>query len=229
LDLYISNVGRNRLFTGSAGGAFTDATEIMDVGAARRSTPACASSTDLACLLVSWGAVHADLDLDGVDELLFVNGHIEGAAPQPAIRLVPSGTAFERAASGLACTAARALIAADLDGDGDLDAVVTGSDAPMRVYENTTSPAGGWLRVRAAGTRSNRDGIGAVVTLTLAGGRRITRAIGAGGVVHSSGPAEAHFGLGSAGIEMLEVRWPSGAVQTVTSVSANQLLVVAEP
>lgn len=229
LDLYISNVGRNRLFTGSAGGAFTDDTARLDVGAARRSALACASSTDPACLLVSWGAIHADLDLDGVDELLFVNGHIEGAAAQPAVRLVPSGAAFERAASGLACTAARALVTADLDGDGDLDAVVTGSDAPMRVYENVSAPGGGWLVVALAGTSSNTDGIGAVVTLTVAGGRRVTRAIGAGGVVHSSGPPEAHLGLGSASIERLEVRWPSGAVQSVPSVDRNQRLVISEP
>ena len=74
------------------------------------------------------------------------------------------------------------------------------------------------------GQASNRDGVGAVVTLHMASGRTQIRAVGAVGVSHSAGPAEAFFGLGRDDVEMVEVRWPSGRHTEVTQPPAGALI-----
>jgi hypothetical protein len=87
-----------------------------------------------------------------------------------------------------------------------------------------------WLMVKLIGTQSNRDGLGAQLKLTPSGGSPIynhaTTSTGFGG---SSDP-RVHFGLGASDrVELLEIRWPSGAVQTLTGLKADQILTVREP
>lgn len=231
LDLYISNLGRNKLYLRQAGGGFREAAEELGVAVTRRRGPACdADSGRTECLLVSWGAALADFDLDGRTELIVVHGHIEGRQAQPAVM-------FDRDAHGrfievdpeLACTGARALLPADLDGDGDLDLLATGNDGPLRLYENRTVRGGGWLRLRLRGDRSNAGAIGAVVHARLGDGRPLVRAVGAGGVVHTGLPLVVHLGLGDASLESLEITWPSGAVQSLIDVTTETLIPVDEP
>jgi hypothetical protein len=124
---------------------------------------------------------------------------------------------------------ARALVATDLDGDGDQDVVIAQKEGPLQIYENRgTPPARSWLRVTLRGRASNRDGVGAIVTARLASGRTLIRAVGAGGVVHSSSPAEAVFGLGTDTIAALEILWPSGRQTRVTSPAAGSTLEITE-
>lgn len=232
LDLYVSNTGTNKLYVrGAPGGPLVERAAALGITATRRINASCpATSRDEACMLVSWGAALVDVDLDGIDELAVMNGHIDGPGPQPALLFRQRSPAiFSEVDAGLGCMAARAVVAVDLDDDGDPDFVTTAHDAPVHVFRALSVAGKGWLRVKLHGTTSNRDGIGATVTATLSGGRRVIRSIGAGGVVHSSAPSEAHFGLGAETVTSLDVVWPSGKKQHVEPVAANQLVVVAEP
>jgi enediyne biosynthesis protein E4 len=108
--------------------------------------------------------------------------------------------------------------------------VTQNAGAPLLLRNDTPSHAH-WLQVRLQGAKGNRDGIGARLRLTAAGQPELvqTRWIRAGSTYCSSSDPRAFFGLGLATeAERLEIRWPSGAVQTLTHVRADQVLVVKE-
>jgi len=118
----------------------------------------------------------------------------------------------------------------DFDNDGDLD-IVTNEfhDGPMVLRSDLTDKKPvHWVKVKLEGARSNRDGLGAVVTVSAAGSSYTKVHDGVSGYLsHSVTPL--YFGLGSAAtIESVEVKWPSGVVQTFENVTANILLEVAE-
>lgn len=222
-DLYLSDWGRNELLAGDGAGRFTDVTDELGLGAITR------LDTECTCLLVSWGSAAEDLDLDGDRDLIVVNGALPGGdARQPAAawRQDAPGV-FTPVVSGLGWLSGRALVTADLDEDGDLDAVVTQWDGPTRLFRNEAAVARA-LRVRLRGHSSNPDGLGARVELVTAGGKRQRRTIGTGGIVHSWAPSEAHFGLGDEPVDAIEVVWPSGHRQRVTHDGAA-FIEVAEP
>jgi hypothetical protein len=119
-------------------------------------------------------------------------------------------------------------VPADLDGDGDLDVLVTTLSGPVRVFRNNAVASQSWLRVRLDDpTGGNREGIGALVTATLSSGRKIARGLGVSGVVLASGPAEVHFAPGADSIDAIDVTWPSGAVQHVEPIEPGKVLVVS--
>jgi hypothetical protein len=121
----------------------------------------------------------------------------------------------------------RGLVTADLDLDGDPDLVFTENNGPARLYRNRFS-AGHWLRVRLEGVTSNRDGIGAVVTVT-ASGRTQTRMVRTGSSYLSQSERPPLFGLGRATTaEAVVVRWPSGVVDRLAAVPADQRLSIVE-
>ena len=117
----------------------------------------------------------------------------------------------------------------DIDNDGRVDAVVTALDAGIELWRNASPAPNRWLAVRAVGTKTNRDGIGAEITLTTASGVRhnhVNNAVGYGG----ASDLRVHFGLGKdETVTKLEVKWPSGARQVLENVPTNQVLTVKEP
>jgi hypothetical protein len=117
----------------------------------------------------------------------------------------------------------------DLDNDGRVDAVVTDLHGPIEVWRNVSPTPNHWLLIRTVGTRSNRDGMGAkikVTTPTRTLYSHVNTAVGYGG---ASDP-RVHFGLGQETVvKTLEITWPSGIVQTLEDVEADQVLVVTEP
>jgi hypothetical protein len=117
----------------------------------------------------------------------------------------------------------------DLDNDGRVDAIVTALDEALEVWRNVSPAPNRWLAVRAVGTRSPRDPVGAEITLTTPSGVRrghVNNAVGYGG----ASDVRVHFGLGKdETVTKLEVRWPSGAVQVLENVASNQVLEVKEP
>ena len=186
---------------------------------------------------MSWGSAFEDFDLDGKLDVVMTDGQITTSTADPQEQLLWKGgttggrstyTAIPPATSGLPIMNGRALVAADLDGDGDLDLVATTWNGPVRVFENVASKSGnvgaGWLAVQLHASTSAPEGRGATVTV---GG--ITKPVGVGGIIYSSAPAEARFGLGAAASTSIDVRWPSGFLQHVAAAKANRIVTVDEP
>jgi hypothetical protein len=194
-----------------------------------------------------WGNGFFDFDNDGWKDLFTANAHVNDEIERfEANRYRLANSVFRgngdgtfadvSEASGLAAGEARAHRGAafgDLDQDGRVDVVVTSLQAPAELWWNQTPGAGRWLGVRLLGTKSNRDGIGAVVQITARGDPRwrqqwnhMTTAVG----YASSSRAPVHFGTGRAAVvDAVEVRWPSGAVQVLKDVKTDQVLTVVEP
>lgn len=118
----------------------------------------------------------------------------------------------------------------DLNNDGFLDLVVTSLDEKPRILMNSADNGNHWLLVNTIGRRSNRDGIGTSLKLTTASGRTLYNHVTTSDGFMSSSDKRAHFGLGAEkAIQSLEIRWPSGIVQTLEKVKTDQILTVTEP
>jgi hypothetical protein len=118
----------------------------------------------------------------------------------------------------------------DLNNDGFEDLVVTSLHEKPRILMNSADNGNHWLLVNTVGRRSNRDGIGAVLKLTTAAGRTLYNHVTTSVGFMSSSDKRVHFGLGAEkAIRSIEIRWPSGIVQTVKKVRADQVLTVTEP
>ena len=123
---------------------------------------------------------------------------------------------------------------ADFDNDGCLDLYVANlglaGEGPQsaRLFRNDCTWSANWLIVKTVGTVSNRDGIGARITVAADGHTQI-REIAAGSSNKSQNMLPAHFGLGPVSVvDYVEIRWPSGIIQRLTDVAANQCLTVVE-
>jgi hypothetical protein len=117
----------------------------------------------------------------------------------------------------------------DFDNDGQIDAVVVVLNAKPQILMNRTRNGNHWLTIQLIGTKSNRDGLGARIQVVTAGITQYNHATTAGSY-NSSSDKRVHFGLGTATrADKIEVRWPSGIVQTLTDVKSDQFLTVKEP
>jgi enediyne biosynthesis protein E4 len=227
-DFYISDYGKNSLFINQGSGQFAE--QADDYGLDATTETDCTAPSEKPgpddCLLVHWGSAALDADNDGWDDVVVINGstfHFAQEASQ--FRGGPDG--FAPVDAGLPKMDGRTLVAVDLDRDGDLDLVVGIVDGTPRIFENLATRSH-WLEVQLVGTRSNRDGVGAVVTARFHGVER-RRYVGAGGVIGGYTNTGAHFGLGAAGAADLEIHWPDGATQIVAGVTADQAVMIQEP
>jgi hypothetical protein len=124
---------------------------------------------------------------------------------------------------------ARGMAIGDLDNDGRLDAVVTANDGPVHVLHNETATGNHWILLKLVGHKSNRDAIGAEVTLTTSSVSQYATVSTAGSYLSAS-DKRVHFGLGKANIiQTIEIRWPSGIRQTLKDIAADQILQIDEP
>src|SRR5262245_14871699 len=122
----------------------------------------------------------------------------------------------------------RTLVVGDLDNDGDLDIVIGNNGQTADLLRNEGGNRNNSLLIRAIGTKSNRDGIGARLKLTV-GGRTLTRHIKAGSSYQGQNDLRVHFGMEKAAqADRLEILWPSGLVDTVEAIKANQIIAVTE-
>jgi hypothetical protein len=184
-----------------------------------------------------------DYDNDGWKDLLIAQGHdldtIELTSAnlryrEPLLLARNTGKGFVDVSEQSGAVfhknwVARGLAIGDLDNDGRLDAIITTNEGPAYVLHNESSTKNHWLLVRLVGHKSNRDGIGAEVRVTTATGAQFATATTAGSYL-SVGDKRVHFGLGkNETIAEIQVRWPSGIVQTLKDIRADQILQVDEP
>jgi hypothetical protein len=116
----------------------------------------------------------------------------------------------------------------DIDNDGDVDIVVNDLDAAPQLLRNDGGNANNFIIIKTIGTKSNRDGIGARVKV-VAGDLTQTDEVRSGASYISHNDMRFHFGLEKrANVDLIEIRWPSGAVDQIKNASANKMLVVQE-
>jgi hypothetical protein len=116
----------------------------------------------------------------------------------------------------------------DIDNDGDLDILITNNGQPPELLRNDGDNRGASLLFHLVGQKSNRDGVGARLNLTV-GAKRQIREVKAGSSYLGQNDLRMHFGLGQAArAEKVEIRWPSGTIDVLENVAANQVLTVTE-
>jgi hypothetical protein len=190
-----------------------------------------------------WGIRFLDYDNDGWKDLLIAQGHdldtVELTYPnlryrEPMLLARNTGKGFVdvSAESGpifQKAWVARGMAIGDLDSDGREDAVVNTNDGPAYVLHNETLTENHWILLKLVGHQSNRDGIGAEVKATTTSGTQSAIVTTASSYLSSS-DKRVHFGLGKDSVvQQIQVRWPSGVVQTLKDIRANQILQIDEP
>jgi hypothetical protein len=183
-----------------------------------------------------WGCGLADLDNDGWLDLFVAGGGLDVQDAQ-ANRIFRNrdghfedvsdrvGSDFSRPALH------RGIVFADFDRDGRIDAAVSALNAPIELWWNRSpidNPARHWLQLRLTGKTSNRSAVGAEVRCVSDGRRQVRTVSGSMGYASTS-DLTVHFGLGESLRAKVEIRWPSGRLQSLGEVAANQRVTVIEP
>jgi hypothetical protein len=196
---------------------------------------------------LGWACAFFDVECDGDLDLLVANGHVYPQAKEIGMSSWLMPTQLYEAVADPKCTisyrdvtaevggglatlhSARGIALADADDDGDLDVVVIDLDEKPRLLENRSVRAGHWISVRCRGIASNRDGIGARVSV-VAGGRVRVREMRTTQGLYSSHDPRLFFGLGDVkAIERVEVQWPNGAHSELAAPKLDALLEISEP
>ncbi len=192
---------------------------------------------------LGWGAMFLDVDNDGWLDLLLVNGHVYPQVDkdplgiryrEPRLLYWNQGNGKFKEMSqlcGPGCTeprSSRGLAIGDLWNDGRESAVVNNMDDKPLLMVNLAKNANHWLGVALKGTRSNRDGIGARVTIT-AGANTWVQELRSGSSYLSNNDMRLHFGLGAhATVDTIEVFWPSGRTERFAGVGADRFVTLVE-
>ena len=230
-DIVVTNFSHdyNTLYANGPAGAFSDASYAT--GLAATAGP-----------YLGWGVGLVDLDNDTRLDVFIANGHVYpevdgaglgtrylqrkqvfvngGKTLRHATTEIGGGLLLERSSRGAAF--------GDYDNDGDRDVLVVNMNDRPTLLRNDTASGNHWLTLRLIGTKSNRDGIGARVTVQ-AGGRRQRTEVRGDGSYTSHSDVRAHFGLGPARrADRVEIRWPSGLVESASGVEGDRFYVARE-
>jgi len=197
-------------------------------------------------LTLGFGCFFFDYDLDGWPDVLIANGHIDAdiqrvqanvkyAMPPHLFRNVGKGR-FEEVTNAMGAAFAaprvgRGAAYADINNDGRLDLLLSTNGGPAFLFRNEAQGAAATnhsLRIKLIGTKSNRDGIGAIVKLT-AGGDTQTEMLRSGSSYLSASELVLTFGLGQRDkADSIEIRWPSGQLDRLSAIPADATLTVTE-
>lgn len=226
LDLFITNFDDdyNTLYHQDTPGSFRDASYAAKVAAV--SLP-----------YVGWGTKFFDYDNDGWVDLLIVNGHVypqlptynqrnlvhrnngDGTFSEVGLQL---GVPFSEKRSG------RGAAFGDIDNDGDVDVVLNNLDGAAQLLRNDGGNAAKSVLIKTIGVKSNRNGIGARVTI-IAGDLKQLEEVYSSGSYISQNDLRLHFGLGNkTKIDSIEIRWPSGNVDKISAANVNKILTIKE-
>jgi len=220
------------LYHNEGNGLFVDEAPRSDVGRA-------------SLLTLGFGCFFFDYDLDGWPDILVANGHIDPdiqkvqvnvkfAEPPHLFRNLGKGKFADVTKSAGAEFAAarvgRAVAYADAFNNGRLDVLFTTNGGAPKLFRNVAAPgnANHSVRLKLVGTKSNRDGIGAVVKLATADGTQ-TQMLRSGSSYLAANELVLTFGLGKQSqADAIEIRWPSGTVDKLTAVNAGQTVTITE-
>ncbi|MCI0418060.1 MAG: FG-GAP-like repeat-containing protein [Acidobacteria bacterium] len=208
-------------FRNNGNGTFTDASLTSDLG---RHT----------LLFGGWGMRIFDYDNDGSKDLFLATGHLNPAYRQKPLLLrnagntfanlsTSSGDIFDRARSS------RGAAFGDLDNDGDIDLVISNSNESALCLRNEGGNKNHWIGLELHGTKSNRQGIGAKITLTSPGNQIQFATVSTAGSYLSANDPRVLFGLGrEESVKEIHIQWPSGISQVILQPKIDQFLRVEE-
>jgi enediyne biosynthesis protein E4 len=211
-------------------GVFEDVTDASGIGA-------------ITLLHSGWGAKMVDYDNDGWLDLFIVQGHVMDniELTEPSLRYLESLLVMKNtqgkfhdvsSQSGPALAiprAARGAAFGDLDNDGFIDVAINCNHGNALILRNQGN-GNHWLTLRLIGSAGNRDGIGARIRLVTDEDLELYGFVSTSGSYLSASDQRAHFGLGqSKKARLIEISWPSGVVQRLETVAADQILTVHEP
>ena len=233
-DLYATAYARetDTLFRNEGGGQFLDVTQWSGLGGP-------------SWYGLGFGTCFLDPDADGFLDIFVANGHVDSEVdalgdPNNTFRQKAQfyrnngrgrfgeisrqiGPYFQLPRVG------RGVGACDFDNDGRMDLAVANSGEPTALLHNISTTPNHWVRVELRGSKSNRDAVGAKVTLHLADGRRIVRHRKGGGSYLSASDPRLLVGIGAANrVEAVEVRWPSGVKERFGPIEGGQSRLVVE-
>ena len=215
------------VFQNTGKGSFTEVTR--ESGMTKLSSP-----------MAGYSPTIADFDNDGWKDIFVSRGHVQSLASTNLVIEQPNtvfrnlgGMKFAALTTEAGLTAQppsrhRGSAVGDLNGDGKLDVVVNALNAPAEVWMNQSPGTSHWIEFKLQGTKSNRDGIGARIKIVTKSGAQYNHMTTSCGYASSSaGPV--HFGLGAnASVDLVEIHWPSGIVQTMKDVAGDRVVVVKE-
>jgi hypothetical protein len=187
-----------------------------------------------------------DYDLDGLLDIFAANGHVSDdiAVVQPNVKYAQpphvfhnkGKKKFEEVTAKLGKAMQRAIVGrgaayGDFDNDGDLDLLITSNDGPVRLLRNDNANQNNLLRVKLIGSKANRDGIGATVTVKTSKGAKEQLMVRTGSSYASQSELPLVFGLATPDETMtltVDVSWPGGGKDSVSNIKPNQSIVIQE-
>jgi hypothetical protein len=231
-DIFVTNFSEelNTLYVNGGQGIFEDGTIKAGLGSG--------------FIPLGFGMKLFDVDNDGDLDIHVTNGHVidNVALYQANLTYAQKDLLYENQGTGRFVDVSsqggpalqservgRGLAVADFDNDGRLDVAISSLGRRAVLLRNTGESSGNWISIRAQGTKSNRFGLGATVEIQTSDGTQV-REISNVASYLSANDVRLHVGVGAAKtIQRIEIRWPSGARQTLSDVAVNQVLVVKEP
>ncbi|HYK91568.1 MAG TPA: CRTAC1 family protein, partial [Acidobacteriota bacterium] len=233
-DLFYSDLVKEffTLFLNEGGGIFRDVTFSSNLGRLSESHS-------------GWSVKFCDLDNDGWKDIFVAGSHVVDNVElfNPSARYKEGCFIYHNLGNGKfedwsnlvgpdlqVAGANRGVAVGDFDNDGSLEIAVNRlNDTPLFFKRKGINP-NHWILLKLQGRRSNRDAIGARVQLTLPSGSKQYNHVSTVNGIYSGSDKRVHFGLGEeTHIKSLQIRWPSGIVQTLQDIKADQVLTIMEP
>ncbi len=220
-DLMVTNFygEGTTLFRNLGDGLFTDQSAASGIGLATR-------------FLLGFGIATADVTNHGRLDVMITNGHVDDNRPYYPYGM-PARLYENRSDGRLADVSdqaggcwklervGRGLAVGDLDNDGRVDAIIVAQNEPLAYFHNQSKDVGHFVTFQLEGTKSNRDGVGACISVVSGGRRQVAQRTG-GGSYQSANDPRLHFGLADSDrVDAVEVRWPSGKVDRWTDLARD--------